>query len=83
MKLYRLSQTEKSGYDTHDSMIVCAHNEEDARSIHPYGQAYPSEDWSNYWSTWASNPSQVKCEEIGEANDNQERGVILASYNAG
>lgn len=35
MKLYKLSQEIKTGYDTYDSTIVCAENEEEARKIHP------------------------------------------------
>ena len=35
------------------------------------------------FSTWATKLSSIHCEEIGIANTNQERGVILASFNAG
>ena len=35
MKLYKLSQEINNHYDTYDSAIVCAENEEEARKIHP------------------------------------------------
>src|SRR3990167_7998667 len=35
MKIYKLSQSLNDGYDTYDSAVVCAENEEDARHIHP------------------------------------------------
>jgi len=37
MNLYLLSQTENRGYDTFDSCVVCAPNEEQAKTIHPRG----------------------------------------------
>lgn len=36
LKLYLLTQTENSGYDTFNSCIVAAYNEEEAKSIHPF-----------------------------------------------
>lgn len=35
MYLYKLTQTINNHYDTYDSVIVCAENEEEARRIHP------------------------------------------------
>ena len=35
MKLYRIWQTVNEDYDTFDSAVVAAYDEEDARSIHP------------------------------------------------
>ena len=35
MKLYKISQNKNKEYDTFDSAIVCAENEEEARKIHP------------------------------------------------
>lgn len=37
MKLYRISQTVNSGYDTYDSAVVAAESEEDARHMQPSG----------------------------------------------
>ena len=81
MKLYLLSQNDNTGYDTYDSCVVCAENEEDAKTITPYGNVY-SEPVKIY-SDWALSKENILCEEIGKANDKQVRGVILASFNAG
>ena len=37
LKLYRISQAVNTEYDTYDSAVVVAENEEDARRIHPDG----------------------------------------------
>jgi hypothetical protein len=79
MKIYLLFQSENTGYDTYDSCVVCAENEEDAKTITPDGIPF-DEEWSHGWCV---SPEQVDCREIGTANDNQERGVICASFNAG
>jgi len=85
MKLFKLSQTENSGWDTFDSLIVTAETEEDARNIHP--QEYwddPSEiEWGEPYGTWCSSPDSVEVEYLGEAKEGTERGIILASFNAG
>ena len=35
MKIFKISQAINDDYDTYDSAVVCAENEEDARHIHP------------------------------------------------
>ena len=35
------------------------------------------------FSTWCGKLEDVKCEYIGEAADNINKGVVLASFNAG
>ena len=35
MKLYLLTQSTNLGYDTYDSLIVCAENKEEAKKIRP------------------------------------------------
>ena len=35
MKIYKISQSLLDGYDTYDSAVVVAENEDDARNIHP------------------------------------------------
>lgn len=79
MKLYLISQNENIDYDTYDSAVVAAHNEEEASKIHPdppYGSWEDCRDW-------CSSPNVVKVEYIGEAAPNVKKGVILASFNAG
>lgn len=80
MKLYLLSQDDNNDYDTYDSILVCAENEADARTISPNGEPFVENE---RWGSWAKKASAISCEEIGEANDKQTRGVIIASFNAG
>ena len=81
MKLYKLTQNRNTGYDTYDSCVVCAKNEDDAKTIAPWEGEFKDcdESWGN---SWARKISEVICEEIGKANKGQERGVLCASFNA-
>ena len=82
MNIYLISQDQNIGYDTHDSAVVVAESEEEARSIHPGGYALDDqEQWDGIWSTW-TNKEHVKVELIGKAI-NRNTGVVLASFNAG
>lgn len=81
-KLFLLTQTIHTSYDTYDSCLVCAKTEEDAKRIHPRGET----DWreKDSWDTsWANNPSQVRVQTIGYALPTTPDGVIIASFNAG
>lgn len=78
MNLYFISQKENNGYDTYDSAVVCAPDEEAARLIHPGGG-----NWGDTYGTWAFNPSGVKVELIGVADPSVKQGIVLASFNAG
>jgi len=78
MKLWRISQDKNRGYDTYDSAIVAANTEDEARHITP-----STRDWGDTYSAWVSRPDQVEVEEIGEAKEGTEAGIILASFNAG
>lgn len=80
MKIYLCFQNVNNGCDTHDAIVVVAESEDDARTINPSGD--PFEDKGGY-TDWVHNTADIKVEEIGEANPNQQRGVILASFNAG
>lgn len=78
MNLYLISQDVNKGYDTYDSAVVAAKNEEQARNT------TPSENItfeSNY--SWVKSPDQVKVELIGKAKAGTKPGVICASFNAG
>ena len=78
MNLYLLEQDENSSYDTYDSCVVAAENEEDARSISPTG------GWSDNWyNAWASKPENVTVTLIGIADEKIEKGIVLSSFNAG
>jgi len=76
VNLYRISQDENNDYDTFDSAVVAAENENDARTIHPHEHlGWESDD------TWCAR-EKVKVEFLcaGYAG---ARGVIVASFNAG
>jgi len=80
-KLYYLSRSKHGGYDTYDSAVVCAENKEQARGIHPSGRG----KWdgkTEMYGSWCAI-EEVLVEEIGNANKEQEIGVIVASFNAG
>ncbi len=84
MKLYVISQKVNNNWDTYDSAVVSAENEEDARLIHPSAD-YADDEWPKNISkdsTWAL-PKDVMVEYIGEAKEGIEKGVIVASFNAG
>lgn len=90
MKLYKLSQTENNEYDTYDSCVVAARSFEDAKLIHPAllsPTEWNGEGWyvvsvgGYQWNDWASTPNNVTAELIGITH--LERGVVLASFNAG
>ena len=98
MKLYLITQSKNNGYDTFDSAVVVAEDENDARLIHPsYGYDGETADkWdseNNTWgrvcfwgdfgtSTWTS-PEFVDVEYLGEAAPGSIRGCVLSSFNAG
>lgn len=94
MKLFKISQNKNNRYDTYDSAVVCAENEEDAKTIHPDGKAndastdpaiyrrgrsFDSPDFIDDWT----GLSDIEVEYIGEAKEGLERGVVVASFNAG
>jgi|WetSurMetagenome_2_1015567.scaffolds.fasta_scaffold67863_3 hypothetical protein len=80
LKLYLLTQDEEIGYDTFDSCIVAAKDENEAKQYHPSGRLNDRED---NWGDWPTNKDVITCIEIGKANKEQQVGVIIASFNAG
>jgi len=89
LKLYRISQAVNTEYDTYDSAVVVAENEEDARRIHPDGTGakWSGETWeaasvTGIW-TWCP-PKHVKVEFVGVPDDRfKSEDVVCASFNAG
>jgi len=90
MKLYLISQNENNDYDTYDSAIVVANNEDEARRLHPSGVFNYKEDFEqqnspldSFCGTWVKK-KYVNVEYIGEADERyKEVEVICASFNAG
>jgi hypothetical protein len=82
MNLYLLSQYEERGYDTFDSCIVAALNEDNARMTHPDG----IDNWGGTYCSrsWCRSPDDVVVELIGIADPSIDTPrIILSSFNAG
>ena len=76
-KIFLLTQTENKNYNTFDSCVVVALNEEDAKTL------YFNEKEFEGFSTWAKEIcfyNKIECIEIGIAYDQQKRGVICSSF---
>ena len=83
MKIYVLRQDQHIGYDTYDSLVVAAENEESARQIHPNDGGL--DPWNNRnWGEWCNSPDLVSVELVGTYEGKEtEPHIILASFNAG
>jgi len=85
MNLYLIKQDINNDYDTYDSAVVAAPDEEAARKMHPNGNNTAYEPVSRLGrpgctGTWAS-PEHVSVEYLGTTE--RAAGVICASFNAG
>jgi hypothetical protein len=86
MHLYLVTQTEQTGYDTYDSMVVCASNAYDARLINPStGRIMTDHDWERNMNrgSWCTRPDLVNVMYIGDAVPGMIPGIICKSFNAG
>jgi hypothetical protein len=77
MNIYKLTQGINSGYDTYDSCVVYAENENTARLIPPSNYE-DSDAWVDI-----SKRHKIKVEYIGSNPKVSESGVIVSSFNAG
>lgn len=91
MNIYLLSQSANTDYDTWDSCVVIAKDEEEARMTHPYYRYFnddPNDEYNNWnginknYDGWC-NAKYVSVELIGTAADGMERQVVCSSFNAG
>ena len=97
MKLFLLSFLELVDYDSYDSFVVAAENEEEARGF--FGKSYMSEDVfiscgdecdmkyferdnGSHNCVWQKE-NRASCKCIGTANDDVKKGLIISSFNAG
>ena len=84
LKLFLISQDENDDYDTYDSAVVCAPDEEVARLMAPGGKNGEPEDFEGRpYSSWCSSADKVKVQLIGDAAPDVAVGVVCASFNAG
>jgi hypothetical protein len=91
-KLYLLTQTEQRGYDTYDSMVVSAKNEEHAKTMCPSSNyVWENDSWHFQFTSgahsktqrtdWTNNINNIAVMYLGETE--VRTGIILASFNAG
>lgn len=94
MKIYLLTQSNNTGYDTYDSCVVVAPSPAVARMMHPRGDrawngsvwAYTDGSSPSMWRSeagWAFHPDNVTVEEIGVTLADTAPKVVCASFNAG
>lgn len=95
MNIYRISQNVNVDYDTYDSAIVVAKDEDEARKIHPDGLVYSynpithlydlpwwkNEEYKNRTWCWKLEDVEVELVGITDLYDNGE--ILCASFNAG
>jgi len=85
INIYLLTQSDNTGYDTYDSMIVQAKNEKEARIIHPNDTLNNNYNWAldyNY-NDWTNKPENVKVKLIGKTIKSTKTKILLTSFNAG
>ena len=84
--IYLVYQNESTGWDSYDSMVVVAPDEETAKRIDPstaYDTFMTEHRWNSNYGSWATSPDKVKVKYIGKADDSREVGLVLSSFNAG
>jgi len=66
MKIFLISQSENSGYDTYDSAVVCAENEEAAKRITPSGTYAYNEKLKifHWWCNIGTDKEQYEPESL-------------------
>lgn len=83
LKVYLLSQTQITDFDTFNSCVVLAFTKEGARLIHP--ELIDLERFGSRTDTWVPTDQLhlIEVEELGVASTNQVAGTVkCASFNA-
>jgi hypothetical protein len=83
MKLFLISQKVNNDYDTYDSAVVCAPDEDVARNMSPSTGEPMKWNGENVQGAWTGKPSNVSVDMLGESVDGLACGVVCASFNAG
>ena len=78
LNLYLLTQSDNRTFEFYDSCVVCAESETDAFTITPDLNNKVSDKC--FYTSWAKEQTSITCKEIGQANKDQIRGIILASF---
>ena len=82
MKLWLITQTVNTGFETFEGAVVAAQTEEEARRTHP-NDDYIAGQWIGCDpndESWAELPEQVTVRYLGKATSDVVAGVILSSY---
>lgn len=66
--------------DYYDSCVVCASRAEEAKTISPEEGSVMTFEKCNDFSTWSTNMNDIKCTEIGLANNSVPTGIVLSSF---
>jgi len=74
MKLYLISQDVNGNFYSYNGFVVCANDEEDAKTIHALDKD------GRDWKLWVSKPEDIKVKYLGEADKGIDRGEILADF---
>lgn len=96
MKLWLISQSTNTGYDTYDSAVVAAETEEEARHTYPSNWDDSDKKWTgskwlwylddgrvlDYGSGDWTSPDNVKVEFLADGYAGKA-GTVCASFNAG
>ncbi len=78
MNLYLVNQDDNNDYDTYDSAVICAENDVEARDV-----SIEKLHNGSYYSCWTNNLNKVYVKYLGVASSQIEKGIVLASFNAG
>jgi hypothetical protein len=86
MNIYLVTNIDNNcGYDSFDSMVVIAPDEDYAKQMNPQsGFKLKPEDWDQmeFDNSWARNKSYLESKFIGTCEDTTP-SLVLASFNAG
>jgi len=84
MKLFLISQNQNNEFNTYDSAVVAAPDEETAKWMNPIN-GKPIDDWGlgKKYYHWCNGPEYVTVRYLGEAVGDVEQGVVCASYIGG
>jgi len=97
MNIYKIWQTDVTGYDVYDSAVVVAEDAAAAVRISPDGRSFWCDElnsfcWLDFDGTkhkegtnwnWTLDIRKVSWQLIGEAKPGTRPGVVCASFNAG
>jgi len=75
MKLYLLSQDVNDEWDTYDSCVVCAEDEDDARRVHPSSDVTHNRD-----GIWYGTCSWSGCEDDEYENEDENEYAYENGY---